>query len=174
METETRLRHSPVLLTPLSDADIAEVREVYSRGLFVQALKAAERIRPLKQWRGTDAQLIAARVADNLGGGRLANLLRFRAWRSERSHAEAIYYYARMLFRTMHPLRAWQFMREQGDLPNGPTDVRADWMAFVATTYARIRDFDTAHEWMEKAKSLVSDRAWITSKRLSASARRPL
>ena len=51
--------------------DLTEVRELYRRGLYLQAYHRAESYGPLQEWRGVDEEVMAGRLAIRLGGRRL-------------------------------------------------------------------------------------------------------
>src|SRR5689334_22264017 len=110
-------------LMPAADADIAaadldRIFRVYDQGLYLQAFHLAEELAPLRTWRGAAARVLAGRMAGNLGGGRLANWHFLRAYREDRNHPEACWFFARYLLDFRGPWRALQFMRRQADFAN--------------------------------------------------------
>ena len=52
-------------------ADLAPIRDLYGRGLYIQALRAADRFGPLTDWSNTAARLLGGRLALQLGAARL-------------------------------------------------------------------------------------------------------
>src|ERR1043166_7865969 len=109
-EEDVMIASSPLTQEPnrpfgtISPANIAEIRDLYFRGMCLQALAKAAKFGPLPDWTDPDACLIGGRIAGNLGGGGLARKLHFRAYRHHRDHAEAQYYYALAVFEARGPL----------------------------------------------------------------------
>jgi tetratricopeptide (TPR) repeat protein len=151
---------APVGILP-SAAELLEVRDLYCRGLYLQAYHRAQQIGPLAQWRGAAGRVLAGRLAGNLGAWRLGYLLHGLAWREEPADPEARYYCARFVLSRRGPWAAWCFLQESGGLPAAPGEVHADWLALHATVLAQMRDFDTAEAWLERAEQACPQRAWI-------------
>jgi tetratricopeptide (TPR) repeat protein len=141
---------------------LAQVEGPYQQGLFVQAYEVAQRLGPLASWSGTEAVLMAGRLAEQLGNSVLARWLIRRAQRSDPCHAKARYYHARYLARRRGPFAAWRWMHETGE-PRGEDseDVRVDWYAFFAELASTFRDFDAAEKWLGRALDLGHDRPWL-------------
>src|SRR5262245_8099923 len=148
-------------------ADLAPIRELYARGMYVQALRLAERFGPLKDWANTPARLLGGRLAIQLGAARLGRWLHLRAHRDTPTHPEAIYYHARYRLERFGPLAAWRFLRSHPDQDwnDAAPEVRADWYGLHAFVCGRLRDFDRAERWLAKAESLSHDRAWVCVER---------
>src|SRR5690242_3470124 len=86
---------------------LPEVRDLYERGLYVQAYRRGEEaFGPLRTWAGTDARVMAGRLAMQLGDMRLGRRLHSAAWRQDRTHPEACYYRASALLERRGPLAA--------------------------------------------------------------------
>jgi cellulose synthase operon protein C len=145
--------------------DLRPVLDLYRQGLCLQAYRRAEALRPLRDWAGAPARVLAGRLAINLGAPRLAFLMHLRGWREDRSDPEACYYHARALLERRGPLTAWRFLRRQGDLPEAPADVRSDWLAFHAAVLGRLRDFDAAEAWLDRAEAVCPGRPWTCLER---------
>jgi tetratricopeptide (TPR) repeat protein len=144
----------------ISAEDLRGVRDLYDRGLYLQAWKAAEMLGPLRQWRGTSARVLAGRLAGNLGAQRLGRVLHFRTWRDDRSSLEALYSYAYALLDRRGPLDAWNALKPGGDFADAPDALRSDLYALRAEIASLLRDFDTAEHWLARAEKLTADRAW--------------
>jgi cellulose synthase operon protein C len=159
-------------------ADLAPIRELYARGMYVQALRVAERFGPLKDWSNTPARLLGGRLAIQLGAARLGRWLHLRAYRDTPAHPEAIYYHARYRLERFGPLAAWKFLRSHPDQDwnDASPEVRADWYGLHAFVCGRLRDFDRADRWLAKAEALSHDRAWLCVERAAVLefAERPL
>jgi hypothetical protein len=135
--------------------------------MYVQALRAAERFGPFKDWANTPARLLGGRLAIQLGAARLGRWLHLRAYRDTPAHPEAIYYHGRYRLERFGPLGAWKFLRSHPDQDwnDAAPEVRADWYGLHAFVCARLRDFDRAERWLAKAETLSHDRAWLCVER---------
>jgi len=149
------------LPAPIREDDLRALRELYDRGLYVQAWRQAEALGPMQSWTGTAARLLAGRLAGNLGAPRLARALHYRAWKEDPHYPEAAYYQAREIIARRGPLAAWEMQEGYAGLANAPREIQADFFALRAFTLARLRDFDAAESWLAKAEALAPQRAWI-------------
>ncbi len=112
---------------------------------------------------------LGGRLVIQLGTPRLGRWLHLRAYRDTPTHHEAIYYHARYRLERFGPLAAWQFLRKNPEWNDAPPEVRADWYGLHGFIAARLRDFDRADRWLNRAeKSLASDRAWLCIERASS------
>jgi tetratricopeptide (TPR) repeat protein len=158
--TQTRIpiAVSPAQLTPLMD--------LYQRGQCLQAYRLAEAIGPLPDWTGSDARLLAGRLAIHLGAPRLTYRMHLLAWRQDRAHPEACYYHARALQDRRGSLTAWRFLQRIGELPaDAPVNVRSDWLAFHGCVLGRFRDFDAAETYLRRAEETNPDQPWTCMER---------
>jgi tetratricopeptide (TPR) repeat protein len=151
----------------LSSADVTRIRDLYSRGLYRQAYEAAAAIGPFRTWTGTPARLIGGRLAIQLGAPTLGRRLHLLAYRSTPAHPEAIYYHARYRMERFGPLATWSFMRKHPDWSDSPPELHSDWLALTAFIVARLRDFDRAERWLNRAESVAPDRPWTCIERSS-------
>jgi cellulose synthase operon protein C len=145
----------------VSSDDLRRIRDLYDRGLYLQAWQASASVGPLREWRGTAARVLAGRLAGNLGAQRLGRVLHFRAWRDDRENLEALYSYAYALLDRRGPLDAWAALRPGGDFAAAAEPLRADLYALRAEVAALLRDFDTSEHWIGRAEKTTPDRAWI-------------
>src|ERR1043166_2025802 len=141
------------------------VYALYDQGLYLQAYELGQSYAPLKEWCGTEARLLAGRMAGNLGSQRLADWHFVHTHRSDPAHPEACWYFANYLAGRRGPWPAWQFLRRIGELPDAPLEARAPWLALHATVLGRLRDFDAAEEWLARAEALGYVHPWITLER---------
>jgi cellulose synthase operon protein C len=145
----------------ISPADIDRIRELYNRGLYLQAYEATRLIAPLAEWEGTVARLIGGRLAGMLGAPELARRMHLRAWRDDRTHPGAIYYYTRALWDRRGPWRAWTFARRQGGMEDAGPGFRSEWLALRAAMLSQLRDFDAADELIRRAMEIAPENAWL-------------
>ncbi len=145
----------------ISPTQLQPIRELYNRGLYLQTYEAAIQLAPLNEWEGTEALLLAGRMAGMLGAPKLMRRLHLRAWREDRAHPEAIYYYARAILDWRGPWRAWMFMRRIDELPDADATMQSDWYGLKAGLFGLLRDFDAADELMAKAETLTPENPWL-------------
>ena len=150
----------------VSSADHVRLMDLYQRGLCLQAYQLSETIGPIPAWTGTDARLLAGRLAIHLGAPRLTYRMHLLAWRQDRTHPEACYYHARALQDRRGSLTAWRFLQRIGELPaEAPANVRSDWLAFHACVLGRFRDFDAAESYLRRAEEVCPDQPWTCLER---------
>ncbi|MCE9532136.1 MAG: tetratricopeptide repeat protein, partial [Planctomycetes bacterium] len=152
----------------IPSAELAPIRELYARGLYLQALRKAETFGPFTEWSNSAARLMGGRLVIQLGAPRLGRWLHLRAYRDTPTYHEAIYYHARYRLEKFGPLAAWHFLRNNPEWNEAPPDVRADWYALHGFVSARLRDFDRSERWLNRAESQSHDRAWLCIERASA------
>ncbi|MGH9803064.1 MAG: hypothetical protein ACRD82_22090, partial [Blastocatellia bacterium] len=145
----------------ISTTQLQPIKELYNSGLYLQAYEAAVQLAPLNEWAGTDALLLAGRMAGMLGAPKLMRKLHLRAWREDRAHPEAIYYYARAIMDWRGPWRAWMFMRRIEELPDADSVIQSDWYGLKAGLFGLLRDFDMADELIAKAEQMTPDNPWL-------------
>ena len=97
----------------VSARDLIRLRDLYERGLVRQALDLALTLGQLPAWTGARAQIMAGRVAGNLGAPRLGRWLHFRAYRHQPvpQFAEISDLHA-LIIGHEHERRAFQFLRQ--------------------------------------------------------------
>jgi tetratricopeptide (TPR) repeat protein len=152
-------------MTRIPESDLADMLRLYGQGLYLQAHAIALRHGPMRAWEGTDARVLGGRLAMNLGAPRLARGLHSLAWRRDRAHPEATYYYAFGVAERRGALEAWEFARAHGDLPGASDGVRGDWLAIKARLAATFRDFDAAERLLQRADELSPAGAWVCVER---------
>ena len=141
--------------------EIAEITRLYDLGLYVQACTRATAVGPLHEWRGTAARLIGGRLANNLHASRLGTWLHLRAWREDRTNAEAAYFYASEMSRTRGALAAWRFLKKLPPFPEAPAPARADLLSLQARFASYYRDFATSAALLREAEATAPDRLWL-------------
>ncbi len=147
-------------------AVLERVRALYEQGFMLQAHEAAQAAGPLSDWTGPTARVLAGRLAVHLGAIRMALWHHVRAWRADRTHPEATYYFARRVLERRGPLEAWEFLSRTGELPeSAPISVRADWLALHASVLGLVRDFSAAAKWLARAEALAPIEPWIRMER---------
>src|SRR5262245_48762400 len=144
---------------------LEQVHALHGDGLYLQAYRRGNEVAPLREWRGTAAQILAGRLAVNLGAPRLCWWHHTWAWRQDRHDPEACYYYARAVCDRRGAWAGWTFVRACGDFEDAPAHFRADWLAFQAGLVGRQRDFMTGETLLDQAERLAPDRPWIKIER---------
>jgi tetratricopeptide (TPR) repeat protein len=150
----------------LTPEQLRAVFTLYDCGLYLQAYELGRSHAPLHLWRGTDARILAGRMAGNLGSQRLGDWHFIHAYRSDPTHPDACWYFANYLANRRGPLPAWQFMQKVGAMPDdAPVESRAHWLALHGTVLGRLRDFDAAEEWLARAEALGHVHPWVVLER---------
>ncbi len=151
----------------IAPADLTRVRELYTQGQYRQAHAAAAVFGPLRLWSGTAARLIGGRLAIQLAAPKLGRRMHLTAFRATPAHPEAIYYHARYRMERFGPLSTWRFMRDHPDWSDAPPELHADWVALSGFIAARLRDFDRAERFLNRAEAIAPDRPWPCIERAS-------
>ena len=144
---------------------LVEIANRHEAGLYVQAHELARNVAPLEEWRGVEAQILAGRLAGNLGAERLGRWLHARAWRTDRTCAEAGYFRALDLAHYRGPYAAWRFLETQASFPGAAQRVQADLLGLRARVAAQFRDFDRAEGLLAEAEKLGGTQAWLWCER---------
>ena len=66
------------------------------------------------------------------------------------------------------PLSTWEFMRKHPDWSDAPPELHGDWLALSGFIAARLRDFDRAERWLNRAESVRPGRPWPCIERSSS------
>jgi len=135
------------------------ILKLYDAGLYLQAYRVAEAIGPLRNWRGTQARVLAGRMAGNLGSIRMSDWHFVHAWRKDGKNPEAMWFFARYLLGTRGPLAAWRFVQQHQYPKDAPKDLQSHWCSQHAAILGALRDFDAAEEWLRKAEA-IGEQAW--------------
>lgn len=133
------------------------IRDLYDRGLHLQALAAANKIGPLAAWRGTAGRILAGRLAGQLGAPRLGGLQILRAYREAPDDTEARYFLIRRLQSTQGPFVAWTRLLRFALPPDTPSDARARWLILQADLLGQLRDFDEADACLALAERIAPE-----------------
>ena len=146
----------------IAAADLSRILDLYAQGLYLQGYRHAEALGPLKDWTGTAARLLAGRLVRQLGAPRLSRWHLVKAYRSQPTYPEAIYYQARYYLEKQNLLAAWRFLRKQSDaIRDSAPELRADVYSLRAFICARLRDFERSETWIQRALELTPNRPWI-------------
>ena len=74
----------------IPSTDLARVRDLYSQGLYRQALEAVSAYPDMREWSNTPARLIGGRLAIQLGAPKLGRQLHLLAFRSQTPANESV------------------------------------------------------------------------------------
>src|SRR3989442_2759607 len=144
----------------ITPADVQELRELYERGLCLQAYQKAQAFGSFPSWSDTQALVMAGRLAANLGAPRLARRLHFRAYQHDRTCPEAQYYFALGVYDSRGPLVVWNLLKQWGDPTEASARTRSDLFTLRARAAGALRDFETAEQWLDRAEKLHPNEAW--------------
>jgi tetratricopeptide (TPR) repeat protein len=144
---------------------VQSLEELCDRGMFLDAWRQAETFAPIRNWTGIEACASGARVASNIGANQLASRLIIRAWRADRAHPRAQFYYGLELDQRRGPLALWRAMREWTIQLSARPEERAELLTIQARAAGELRDFATAEKILAEAEALQPDYAWIRLQR---------
>ncbi len=153
---------SPIRELPI---DLETITALYEEGRYHDAHAAGPA--ELRDWSGTDARIMAARLAARLGAPRLSQGLAFRAYRDAPEHAVAAYYYASLIHARRGPWHALRWLDERAD----QLGESADLLSLEAYALGELRDLERAEERLAAARALSpspwleSERAWLAERR---------
>ncbi|WP_176159204.1 tetratricopeptide repeat protein [Prosthecobacter debontii] len=151
----------------MDSALLAEVRQNYEAGRYLDACRVALKAGPLQAWAGPEALTLGFRLAGNLGASRLADLLITRAYREAPAHPEAVVHYGYHVRNEQGHLAAWQHALKAESSPGIGGQALADLKTIRAITAGTYRDFETAWKLWQEAFALCPDRAWLLVEKAS-------
>jgi hypothetical protein len=142
------------------DTALAPIRDRLKRGLVISAYGEASRLGPLRSWRGAGARVLAARLARNLGAGRLGRGILFCASREHPESWEVALEYARTALWRHGAYRALRYMDARGVPPaTAALATRAGWSSLQAVLRACLDDHERAQELIGRAIERYPDQA---------------
>lgn len=150
----------------IAPEELAPIRALYEEGLCLRAYERAKHLGPLRQWRGTQARILAGSLAAHLGSPRLGTAIHIRAWREAPTDPETCLYYAYEVLSRRGPLAAWEFLREVGPLRDAEDKIRGYWLSlhtvgaagYALTVVARHR---AAIRWMSDWEQREDAQPWM-------------
>ncbi len=145
----------------LTESDLTHIQDLYDRGLYLQGYEAALAIAPLQDWRGPAGRILAARLAGNLGSGRLGSVLYALSFREHPDHERARYFGATAALRRLGPYPTLKLMDRLGDTCGEDDGQRAEWLALRGYCYAQLRDFESADRDIGRALEMAPQRRWL-------------
>lgn len=140
---------------------VAQLNELFERGLYLQAFELSKAYGPLQTWQGAGARVIAARLAHHLGSASLCARITARAAKEHPDDASAQYYHAYTILEWRGPLPAWNRLRELGDMPKATPEQLADLCALRGQIASSLRDFQTAESLVLRAQELHPGDPWL-------------
>ncbi|HEX8250690.1 MAG TPA: tetratricopeptide repeat protein, partial [Pyrinomonadaceae bacterium] len=145
----------------IPEKDLQQVRALHEQSLHLQAFNLAQSICPLPNWEGTEAVLLASHLAYNLGALKTSGKWTKKAWRNDKKHPRALFYYASEILNTKGSLPGLIFLRKQADNFQAEGKVLSWWYCLHAGAFSFLRDFTTADEWHKKAVAAAPEEPWV-------------
>ncbi len=139
---------------------IQAVKEAYERGKVLDALRRAEQSAPLKDWRGVEGCVLAARIAVNCGAPRLESRLSVRVWRAAPNSAAAQLQYGYEFSEQRGAAAFLMAVRGWPETPDATPDDVAEMLALRARAHTDLRDFSNAEALLDRAEKL-SGKPWV-------------
>lgn len=130
----------------------ANIKALYDKGLCRKAFDLATTVGPLNRFTGSDARIMAGRIALNLGATRLSHCLHIKAHRLDPNGIRAQAYYLETVLGMRGPVFAWQLFKrlereKQKHILNEASD--EGWEYFFtlgARVCGHFRDFERAEQ----------------------------
>ncbi len=156
----------PAQLCEIPPEALIRIQALYDKGLCLEAYHAARQFGPLSRWAGPPARTLAARLAGNLGGYRLAQVLHWLARRSDKSNPDLSAYHAYTLLQRRGPLVTWEYLERCGNPPEkSDPEALSHFFSVRATVAAQLRDFAAADQWLNRAGQLAPNHPWVATTR---------
>lgn len=135
----------------IPEKDLQAVQNLHEQSLHLQAFNLAQSICPLPKWEGTEAVLLAANLAYNLGALKTTGKWTKKAWRNDKKHPRALFYYASEMLGSRGALPTLIFLRKQAENFRAEDKLLSWWYSLHAGVFSFLRDFTTADEWHKKS-----------------------
>lgn len=145
--------------------DLAAVRELHESGLTLRAYEQSRSWGPLQEWKGTEARVLAGRMAVQLGNMRLGRTLHLRAYREDSASPESRYYVAYHFLVRRGWLETWRFVEQTPELPGASDEIKSSWLCIRARIASLMRDFDEADRLLDQAQQVAPQSAWVWAER---------
>lgn len=140
---------------------LAEVQRLYEAGLYLDSYAAGQALGEIRQWPGITGQILAGRLAYNLGAPRLGRGLHWLAQRRWPNDPQCIYYGSMAYWARMGSYHTWSKIARQELPADADLQLQADWAALKAVILGLQRDFSRADQWMQRALELKPESPWL-------------
>jgi cellulose synthase operon protein C len=153
-------------LIQVSQDALERVEALHNADLCLQAYHEALKTGPLLSWTGRRAQVLAGRVAANLGGYRISRVQHWLAWRADKNNPDLVAYYGFWVLQKRGPLAALEFLERYAvSNPGGGAKGMSHLCTLQALVAAQFRDFSSSEEWLDRAAKLTSNDPWVATTR---------
>lgn len=155
--------HSSESNTPVQpNLVLSQVLQLYESGRYLDSLNTGvAALGDVRGWPGADGQVLAGRLANNLGAPRLGRALHWRAYRQWPNHPYCLYYGAMAYWSRFGTYHTWTKFHDVEMPAEADSRVRADWTAGKALMMSMMRDFLRAEQMMNQAIELDPNSAWL-------------
>jgi tetratricopeptide (TPR) repeat protein len=140
---------------------LAEVQRLYESGLYLDSFAAGQALGDIRHWPGITGQILAGRLAYNLGAPRLGRAIHWLAQRRWPDDPQSIYYGSMANWARMGSYHTWCKIAHQELPADADIQLQADWAALKAVILGLQRDFSRADQWMQRALELTPDSPWL-------------
>nr|HMS42544.1 C39 family peptidase [Pyrinomonadaceae bacterium] len=145
----------------IPENELQQITELHEKSLHSQAYKLAQTIAPLAEWEGTEAIMMASHLAYNLGAIEMSRKWTAKAWRNDKKHPRALFYYASDILHRKGALPALIFVRKHNGEFRGDERLKAWWTCLRAEIFVQLRDFPAADIWHQKALEIAPQESWV-------------
>ena len=141
---------------------LADLQDLYERGLYLQLYQQGLSWGALPQWSGIGPRVLASRLANQIGAPRLAKWILRQLHREAPHDPDVRYCYTYLLLGYVGPYETWRRINETPELgPDANDEIRSSWYALIGEIAALLRDFETAESWLRKADAVANNNPWV-------------
>lgn len=145
----------------IPENELEKLVNLHEQSLHLQAFYLAQSFGPFTEWEGTEAILTASNLAHNLGAVEASSRLAAKAWRADKKHPRAMFYYANDIFHRKGALPALIFVKNHDADFCGDAKLQSWWYCLQAEIYSALRDFKSADLWHQKALETAPGESWV-------------
>jgi predicted Zn-dependent protease len=146
--------------------ELPKLQGLYDRNLFLQAFQETAGYWnpevPLDAM-STAELVLALRLAARLGGSRLSRWLARMLMERDGDNPVVRYYTSHIRQPGWRLFDDFRAMESDPELAGADADTQASWLAYSAVRWASIRDFERAHNCIERARFWKKKDAWVLS-----------
>lgn len=131
---------------------------LYRDNRFLDALSVGGQLwgKDVRQWPDVEGKILAAKLADRLGGDQLSRVLIYGLSRRHGDHAEVVFLNTRDQLSRKPLARLWLTIRDQ-ELPTEDKLLRSRWLGLKASILIAMRDFDRGFALIDESLKIAPD-----------------
>ncbi|MFO0943068.1 MAG: tetratricopeptide repeat protein [Pirellulales bacterium] len=138
-----------------------QVLDLYEAGRYLDAYHAGTVLGDIRTWPGHEGQILAGRLANNLGAPRLGRAMHWKAFCKWPTEPYCLYYGAMAYWTRFGTYHTWAKFQDVQMPESADNRVKADWAASKALMLSMMRDFMRAEQFMCDALDLDPKSPWL-------------